>query len=170
MTESGTGGCVRLRPTWTSRVAAVLPMAVILGVAMVAGGMTPTWVGFFVAVLVTSDLLTRHNGITLAPDVAVVHCPFRRARRIPWSRIQAVTVEANFGSSRILLWTDERRPVPLGAPTAMFRRRDFTAGFHLVGRWWLQHRGPAWRPLWPATPTTPPPVPPGYDPWAPPTS
>ena len=84
-------------------------------------------------------------GITLTPDAAVVH-GFGR-RRVPWSEVQAVTVERYVIELRIVLWT-ARDKVPLRAPMTTFAlgEQAVLRAYHQVGQWWLAHRGADWRP------------------------
>jgi hypothetical protein len=82
-------------------------------------------------------------GVDLRPTEAVVNSI--RHRRIPWAEIQAVTQEPFMGGRRVVLWTVAGERVPLRAPCVDFTgigAESFERRFHLIGRWWLDHRAP----------------------------
>jgi hypothetical protein len=80
--------------------------------------------------------------IDLTPTEAKVNS--LRRRRIPWSAVQAVTQEPLMGGRRVVLWTVTGERVPLRAPLVDFTvigDGAFDDRFHVIGRWWLSHRG-----------------------------
>lgn len=146
-------GTVRIRHTARRRL---LDAAVNLCVPLVflaVSGMSWGWVALCAGCVGVGDLLSRRPGITLRPDVAVLHGAFR-SRRLPWASIQAVTVDARSGRS-VLLWTADHERIRLAAPAALRRGDHFDAGVDLIARHWLAHRGPDWVPAWPM-PAVPP--------------
>ncbi|MFK0157756.1 hypothetical protein ACIQVK_37535 [Streptomyces sp. NPDC090493] len=107
-----------------------------------------TW-GVLVPLL---QIATRGFGVTLTPTTAVVHS-FRR-RTIPWADVQAIQIESVLGSRTVVIYEAGGRQTRLRAPMTGFLNRDrsFEEKFHIIGRWWQQHRGPDWVPV------PPPPV------------
>ena len=148
-----TDGTVRIRHTVRRRLldAAVNLCAPLAFLTL--SGMSWSWVVLCVACVGLGDLLSRRPGITLRPDVAVLHGPFRH-RRLPWASIQAVTVDSDAGRS-VLLWTADHERIRLAAPSAMRSGEHFDAVVEVIGRHWLAHRGPDWAPAWPM-PAVPP--------------
>jgi len=135
------------------------------------GGAPDTWhetLGLTIAALAVGLLVAaaRWFGVTLRPDAAVVH-GFSRPT-ILWSSVMAIQVERRFGQRAVVLHHysgSTRLRAPVDGP--FIRDRHFDRKVGEIGRWWEQHRGPAWRPLRPLTP------PEGYDPanpFAPPAS
>jgi hypothetical protein len=109
-------------------------------------------------VFVLESVLIRSFGVDLTPESADVR-GFRR-RRVPWSQIQAVLGYRKMGVDRVALVLDSGERVVLrmpatywgsGAATDVNYREDF----HRLGRWWLAHRGPSWRPVRPEAPGAP---------------
>ena len=136
---------VRLRMPVYARIVFVVPLLLLLAQYL--------WLGSFHAeaapaiqvaiILVLVALLFGLNswfGITLTPAMAVVHN--LRRRQLPWSDIVAVTQQSNFGSRRVVLWTNDGRRTALRTPIMAFPglgRRAFDHDYHLIGRWWLAH-------------------------------
>ena len=104
------------------------------------------WIAGYCAVAVLADQWTRRRGVTLTPQVAIVHGRGGAGRRIAWSRILAITVEKDIAGRSVLLWTDRGTRVRLGAPSAWHGSRGFEATVEVIDRWWVAHRGPYWRP------------------------
>lgn len=104
------------------------------------------------ALAVVGDRLIRRTGITLHDNEAVVHGVFRD-RRVPWVRVQAVTVEKKAGHS-VLLWMDNRTRIRLAQPSALRPDARFDGLVDLIGRHWIGRRGPGWAPAWPSSPTS----------------
>lgn len=98
-----------------------------------------------VVLIAEALLLQRWFGVTLTETDAIVYG--LRRRRVPWSRIQAVTHEPFLGSRRVILWTDSGR-VPLRAPSTYLGlgSERFDRDYHRLGQSWLAHRGPDWQP------------------------
>ena len=103
-------------------------------------------------VFVLESLLIRSFGADLTPESANVR-GFRR-RRVPSSQIQAVLGYRQIGADRVALVLDSGERVVLrmpatywgsGAATDVKYREDFRR----LGQWWLEHRGPSWRPVHP---------------------
>lgn len=163
-------GSFRMRPTWTARISILWPLGVNTAMLAAFGQMTPRWYVIYGAIATVLLLVVRHNGITLRRDEAVIHRVFRRAVRVPWSAVQAITLERTaLSGSQVAIWTDERRCLELTAPAALLRSRKVAATVDVIGNWWLAHRGQGWRPAWTYPPPHPP-APPGFNPWAPPAS
>ena len=139
-------GSVRVGPTPLTRVAEVVSIVVLPCVVFAIEGFSPAWLAVSALLVVMSDRLTCRRGLTLRPDAAVVHRPFS-SLRIPWSGIQAVTVEDDLGCC-VLLWTSDRTRHRLAAPATWRRTERFDAIVDVIGRWWLDHRGSDWTPLW----------------------
>jgi hypothetical protein len=86
-------------------------------------------------------------GVDLTASDAVVNN--LRRQRIPWAGVQAVTRESRMGVQSVALWTVGGERIRLAAPSANFLRldlsaRDFEQRFHIIGQWWLEHRGEEW--------------------------
>jgi hypothetical protein len=58
------------------------------------------------------------------------------------------------GTDRVRLVLENRQVVNLRAPTISFGfgAARYEHDFHLIGQWWLAHRGPSWRPIAPEAP------------------
>jgi len=92
--------------------------------------------------------------ITLSPHMAQV----RNARRrtIYWSDVQAIRIEKKrLGNRAIVIYEANGRQTRLRAPVTGFLLWDrrFDEKFHVIGQWWLDFRGPEWKP--------------GFEPWSP---
>jgi hypothetical protein len=140
-------GSVRIRPTGRRRLldAAVnllLPLA-----CLPVYGASWFWLALCGGCVAAGDLVARRPGITLRPEGALLHGLFRR-RSVPWSDVQAVTVDDYAGLS-VLLWTAARERIRLAAPATMRPGARFDAGVDLIGQYWIAHRGPGWMPVWP---------------------
>ncbi|MEU7382552.1 MULTISPECIES: hypothetical protein [unclassified Streptomyces] len=99
------------------------------------------------ALLLLAVITSRFFGVTLTPSAAVVH-NFRR-RTIPWSNVQAIRIESFFGNRTVVIYEAGGRRTRLRAPITGFLNwdRGFEEKFHVIGRWWLEHRGPDWVPV-----------------------
>lgn len=86
-------------------------------------------------------------GVTLTPSAAIVHN--LRRRTIPWSNVQAILIESLFGSRTVVIYEAGGRRTRLRAPITGFLSwdRSFEQKFLIIGRWWLDHRGPDWSPV-----------------------
>ena len=117
----------------------------------VPGGLA-SLVAFWIVLLVLGTL-PPSLGVTLTPSGAVVHN--LRRRTIPWADIQAIGIESVLGTRSIVLHETNGRRTELSAPRSGFLAwdRHFEEKFHVIGEWWMNHRGPDW------TPTPPPPSP-----------
>jgi hypothetical protein len=112
--------------------------------------------GVLVAVSVAVVVCTARwrPGIDLRDDAAVVVTPFRRDA-VPWRDVQVVAFGK--GTSLTLYRADRtelRCPYPSHG-TLFVSSKRVTADFHRVGRWWLAHRGPDWRPVFAPPPLVP---------------
>lgn len=110
------------------------------------GGLTGL-VTFWIVLLALGPALSFRFGITLTPTAAVVHN--LRRRTIPWSGIQGVQIESVLGTRSVVLYEAGGRRTVLRAPQTAFLSwdRHFEEKFHVVGEWWLSHRGPDWTPV-----------------------
>ncbi|WP_234337092.1 hypothetical protein [Streptomyces xylophagus] len=110
------------------------------------------WLTIWFGMLVLGALLPSFFGVTLTPSAAVVRNIRRRS--IPWADIQAIRIESILGTKSIVLHEANGRSTRLRAPTTAFLAWDrrFEEKFHVIGTWWLTHRGPDW------TPAPPPPA------------
>ncbi|MFF3410528.1 hypothetical protein ACFYW8_30850 [Streptomyces sp. NPDC002742] len=190
MTESQVSGAaapkeIRFRPGVWQRVLPLLPLTVVLGSDAVLRAVThlprPTFDARFLALWIacvsTLVVATSRFGITLTPSAARVHN--LRRRTIPWASVQGVGVERVTGGRVVVLYEASGRRTRLRAPFTAFLQRDqrFEEKFHVIGQWWLTHRGadwvalpppwtvPSWAPPAPGHPAAPgvpaaPPVPP----------
>lgn len=127
-------------------------------------------VTFWIVVLVLGAVFPSRFGVTLTPSGAVVHN--LRRRTIPWADIQAVRIESVLGTRSVVLHVADGRRTELSAPRSGFLAwdRHFEEKFHVIGDWWMTHRGPDWSPAppppspaWRDTPSTA-----ERDPFAPP--
>ncbi|MFF3415409.1 hypothetical protein ACFYW9_11995 [Streptomyces sp. NPDC002698] len=86
-------------------------------------------------------------GITLTPSAARVRD--LRRRTIPWASVQSVRVEQVMGGRVVALYEAGGRRTRLRAPVTGFLQRDrgFEEKFHVIGQWWLAHRGTDWVPV-----------------------
>ncbi len=166
---------VRYCATVWQRITPVLPLTV-LSVALIITSLNGTWppdtasalVMLWIGVLILGGLLPSYFGITLTPSAAVVRN--MRRRTIPWADIQGIQIESVMGTRMIVLYEANGRRTRLRAPSTGFLAWDrrFEEKFHVMGQWWLTHRGPDWTPAppppaWWNTPPTP-----DWDPFAPP--
>ncbi|MGW0824692.1 hypothetical protein [Streptomyces sp. NPDC002845] len=101
----------------------------------------------WIAVLVLGVLLPFYFGVTLTSSAAVVHG--LRRRTILWSDVQAIQVESIMGTRTVVIHEAGGRRTRLRAPTTGFLAWDrrFEEKFHVIGRWWLDHRGTDWTPV-----------------------
>ena len=147
------GDQVRIRaPLWVAMVARA-PVIVLVGASAYlttdsTRRMHPSvallWIPYALLVAAIATLIGR-LGVTLTPSDAVIHGLWRT--RVRWAEIAAVTQERSFGSRYVRIWTHYGYSRRLRAPYVPFfgvGRRQFEESFHLIGRWWLDHRGPGW--------------------------
>ncbi|KPI02346.1 hypothetical protein OK074_5347 [Actinobacteria bacterium OK074] len=145
---------LRYRVTATQRVLSVLPLLFInilfalqFWTVGPATAELPPLATFCAAMLVLGVLLPSYFGVNLTPSAAVVH-NFRR-RTIPWADIQGIQIESILGARTVVLYEANGRRTRLRAPTTGFLAWDpgFEEKFHVIGGWWLEHRGPNWTPV-----------------------
>ena len=100
-----------------------------------------------VAVVMTALELGRRDGLELRSDTVVVLRSFR-PREVAWRDVQAIT-PGRWPDRSTTLHLASGATVPCGYPrlSPLVPRRRVEADYHRVGRWWLAHRGPDWRPL-----------------------
>jgi hypothetical protein len=164
MTESQVSGApapeeIRFRPGVRQGVLPLLLMTVCLwsGTALRAvtdvGPVFDVWTLVLWIMLVVS--VVSPFGITLTPSAARVHD--LRRRTVPWASVQSVRVEQVMGGRVVVLYEAGGRRTRLRAPATGFlqRDRDFEEKFHVIGQWWLAHRGTDWVPVPPPGSGTP---------------
>ena len=150
---------IRFRLTIAQRLMPMLAgpagaLAAQIGIWISGGGtlgfaFTLRFAGFWAVGAVIGSLLpARAFGVTLTASSAHVHN--LRRRTIPWSAVQAITIEKFALSRTIVLYDATGRRTRLRAPITGFLTwdRHFEEKFHTIGQWWLAHRGPDWAPLW----------------------
>jgi hypothetical protein len=143
--ESGT---IKIRASIGFRLAYLAAVIVVLFIYSLSPVDGARW--FFYYWLALGPIIFVMNswfGLDLTATEAKVNS-FRR-RRVPWSAVQAVTQEPFMGGRRVVLWTVAGERVPLRAPIVDFTGIGggaFEDRFHVIGRWWLAHRGSAWAP------------------------
>lgn len=149
------------------RTAPVLPAVVVTTILFInirTGTLRPGGllglVTFWFFLLVLTSLFARRFGITLTPSAAVVHN--LRRRTIPWADVRGIQTESFRGTTTIVLYETNGRFTRLRAPSTglLARDRDFEEKLHVIGDWWLTHRGADWNPVSvpparPAGPRTP---------------
>ncbi|MFE7712274.1 hypothetical protein ACFU6I_42485 [Streptomyces sp. NPDC057486] len=141
--------CIRYRLTPLQRLLPMLPAAVIMPAFQVSIWLDGGPVGPPLTSVVLPFVLLialRPFGITLTQSAAVVHNLTRRT--IPWADVQAIQVESFFGARTVVIYEAGGRRTRLRAPITGFLNwdRTFEEKFHVIGRWWLYHRGPDWAP------------------------
>ncbi|MFD5517546.1 hypothetical protein [Streptomyces sp. NPDC127066] len=154
MTESRVSGApapeeIRFRPGVWQRVLPLLPMTMALGfdafLRVVSPVPRPAFDAWFLFLWIVSvpTLLVASSffGITLTPSAARVHG--LRRRTVPWASVQSVRVEQIMGGRVVALYEADGRRTRLRAPFTGFLQRDrrFEEKFHVIGQWWLAHRG-----------------------------
>ncbi|MFJ9244158.1 hypothetical protein [Streptomyces sp. NPDC101776] len=104
------------------------------------------WLIIVFGVLVLDILLPAYFGVTLTESAAVVRN--LRRRTIPWADIQSIQIESVMGTRTVVLYETNGRRTRLRAPSTGFLAWDrrFEEKFHVIGQWWLTHRGPDWTP------------------------
>lgn len=102
---------------------------------------------FWFFLLVLTALFPARFGTTLTPSAAVIHS--WRRRTIPWADIRGIQTESTRGTKTIVLYEANGRVTRLRAPSTGFLAPDrhFEEKFHVIGDWWLTHRGPDWSPV-----------------------
>ena len=109
-----------------------------------------------VGLAVGEALWIRTLGVDLTPESANVRSVRRRI--IPWQDVQAVLQYRRHGDWGVRLILESGEPVTLRAPrtwSSGFGGAQYERDFHRIGRWWLAHRGEAWRPVRPEAPQLP---------------
>jgi hypothetical protein len=144
---------IRFRLSVRQRLLPVIPAVLSLGVnvlnpagrAAFGAWFFVLWVGL--VLLVTVLAATSPFGVTLTPSAALVRN--LRRRTIPWASVQSVRVEQVMGTRLVALYQADGRRTRLRAPiTGLLQGdRDFEAKFHVIGQWWLAHRGGDWVPV-----------------------
>ncbi|WP_245608054.1 hypothetical protein [Streptomyces hokutonensis] len=157
----------RYGATVWQRLGPVFPMLVV-GVALLVASLTGSpppdalaaWLTVCFGLLVLDILLPAYFGVTLTESAAVVRN--LRRRTIPWADIQSIQIESIMGTRTVVLYEANGRRTRLRSPSTGFLAWDrrFEEKFHVIGQWWLTHRGPDWtplppRPAWTTTPQTP---------------
>ncbi|WP_329300851.1 hypothetical protein OG410_22505 [Streptomyces sp. NBC_00659] len=168
MTESQVSGApapeeIRFRPSVWQRVLPLLPMTMALGFDAFMRVVSPVpkpafdvWFHSLLIVLVlTLAVASSFFGITLKPSAARVHG--LRRRTILWASVQDVRVEQVMGGRVVALYEADGRRTRLRAPFTGFLQQDrrFEEKFHVIGQWWLAHRGTDWVPVPPPGSGTP---------------
>ncbi|WP_392964827.1 hypothetical protein [Streptomyces sp. LN245] len=165
MTESQVSGSpapeeIRFRLGVRQCAPPLLLMTVCLWFGPVLGAVTgvgrpvfDVWTLVLWIVLVVS--VVSPSGITLTPSAARVHG--LRRRTVPWASVQSVRVEHVMGGRVVALYEAGGRRTRLRAPITGFLQRDrnFEEKFHVIGQWWLAHRGTDWVPVPPPGSGTP---------------
>jgi hypothetical protein len=102
-----------------------------------------------------AGLWIRTLGVDLTPESAIARSV--RRRNIPWQDVQAVLQYHGRGEWGVRLILESGEPVTLRAPRTSFGfgGAQFERNFQRIGRWWLAHRGEAWRPVRPKAPQLP---------------
>jgi hypothetical protein len=142
---------VKLRTLWCYRIVGFIPLAIFMVVYVVTLAhvlATPKWL-VYEWLFIAFFILTAHSwfGVNLTETELVVNS-FRR-RHIPWANIQAITQERFLGGRRVVVWTDQNERIPLRIPIVDFTgigSANFERQYHVLGQWWLSHRGPWWAP------------------------
>jgi hypothetical protein len=147
-------GSVRIRSTfgqwlWLLGVVTVAIALTQAGVALVFGGTPAAEQGFLsvatfaVVWAVTSAILFRWQGVTLAPDALHVHNLPPRAIR--WVDIASVSTDRSLGTTFVIVWDASGRSTRLRAPmTGPFAwDRDFEAKYQTITAWHQALRGSA---------------------------
>ena len=164
-----TADVVRIREPWTALARVCLPLFYTAPFGLNAwspsGGpvLRIVWALVVLAVLtLLAVAAVRREGVDLTPHDAV-SVGLGRTRVVPWRDVQAVAFDRR---GRVVLHRAAGGDVALRYPArGMFvRGRDVEADYHRIGRWWLAHRGPDWRPVF----VPPPPPPFAYAPYPPP--
>ena len=103
---------------------------------------------YVVIALTAGVIANRAIGVTLTS--AALRFGKVRRRHIPWADIQAISYDSYLTSRRVIVWTADGHRIPLPAPSTVvfwLGRGRFDRGYHRIGQWWLDHRGPDWRPI-----------------------
>lgn len=97
--------------------------------------------------LVGQALWTGTLGVDVTPESANVRS--LRRRNIPWQDVQAVVRYQRHGGWGLRLILESGKPVTLRAPTTWSGfggGAQYERDSHLIGQWWVAHRGEAWHP------------------------
>ena len=110
------------------------------------------WLG--VAYLVYAMVMTGaslRSRVTLTDSHVVVRR--WRTRRVAWCDVQAVVQERHLLGRQVVLWTSSARiTLPALTTSLGLGRGGLERSYHLIGQWWLSHRGAGWAPILTATP------------------
>ena len=143
------GGRVRFRPAANERVPVLIGLACLMAFAVWSWLRIHDPVGLVFPPLFGLEFgyITWVLGITLTADEAIVHRG--RRRRIRWRDVQFIQIEKSTWNSRVIvIYEASGRRTRLRAPISNppFRDKDFERKFHVIGEWWLEHRGADWVP------------------------
>lgn len=116
------------------------------------GGPWFTWRLVFACVFVAEGFGIRTLGVDLTQES--VNIRGLRRRRVPWQEVQAVVRHNQRATGRVSLILDSGERLALRAPTSSLGLGGarYERDFHLIGQWWLAHRGQDWRPVRPEAP------------------
>jgi hypothetical protein len=145
----------RARPAWTQRLmvgylGSVFALEVsVSSVLDDRGYFHPTGVivaaaAAIAALLAISQWCVR-SGVTLTADTLIVHglrrCP------IAWPDVQAVRLRRRLGGASLVVTERDGRERGLPCPRTglLLWDSDFAAKATALRRWWIEHRGDAWR-------------------------
>ncbi len=156
--KGGPVATVRFRMSWWQWAPTLLSGLVCVSYAI--DGLTdpkvPRVVYVLMAVLggvaLASAFLSRTFGVELTEQAAVVRGP--RTGVVPWQDVQAVLDIDELGAHQVVLVRSDGRRLRLQAPTAIlgWKAQQFARDYDVIGRWWVEHRGPQWRPVRPEAP------------------
>ena len=136
---------IRYNLTRFQRLPAFVGVAIVLGSWLATSfklgnraATSPLIVLFVIELLVLGAL----PGTTLTPYEAIVGQGLRR-RRIPWDDVASIEIQNRLGNRVIAIYQTNGRRTRLRAPITGFLNWDkqFEEKFHVIGRWWLDHRG-----------------------------
>lgn len=146
---------IRYRYEFLQRVLPTLPfLAVFVGTTVLgwttwkpAGSEPAESLSTWAAMLLVFVILGQYFGVTLTESTVIVHS--LRRRTIQWSNVQAIRVERFQGSQIVVIYEAGGRRTRLRAPITGFLcwDREFEEKFRTIDRWWLDHRGPDWKPV-----------------------
>jgi hypothetical protein len=105
-----------------------------------------------VVLMALTAVLVAVNQWIESTDLTATHLISRWGRRkqaIAWDRVQGFTVNNTLVSRVLKVISDDGKSKELWAPYTSFfiGRARFDAQHNLIGQWWIDHRGPDWRPM-----------------------
>jgi hypothetical protein len=110
------------------------------------------WFATFVpltALVVALNLLPLQ--LELGGETLVIRAPLRRRRVLYWREIQSIRVDQRGSRYRIHVYGDDpdgkRTVLPVPYSAGFARDPKFRDKYHLIGQFWLIHRGDEWRQL-----------------------